>query len=174
MVRYEDMKKDSVTQFKRMVDGLGMRKTRAEVAQAVEKTDFAKLQKQEEERGFTEAAQGQRFFRKGETDSWRDELSDDQAKQIIRDHAFQMNRFGYIPEEYHDFAKGVIADSQTAKQFIQQAKRVQQTQARTSNVGRSLEKINRARHSKLRFRVLRLCSLQQTKPLIPPSDRTLA
>ena len=130
VVRYEDMKKDSVTQFKRMVDGLGMRKTRAEVAQAVEKTDFAKLQKQEEERGFAEAAQGQRFFRKGEIDSWRDELSDDQAKQIIRDHAFQMNRFGYIPEEYHDFAKGVIADSQTAKQFIQQAKRVQQTQAK--------------------------------------------
>ena len=62
VVRYEDMKKDSVTQFKRMVDGLEMRKTRAEVAQAVEKTDFAKLQKQEEERGFTGGSPGPEVF----------------------------------------------------------------------------------------------------------------
>ena len=131
VVRYEDMSQDPITQFKRMVDGLGMRKTRAEVAQAVEKTDFATLQRQEERKGFSEATyEGQKFFRKGQAEGWRDELSDDQVKQIIRDHAFQMNRFGYIPEEYHDFAKGVIATSQTAKQFIQQAKRVQQVQAK--------------------------------------------
>jgi len=131
VVRYEDMKQDPVSQFKRMVDGLGMRKTRAEVAQAVEKTDFAKLQKQEQAKGFQETAhEGQQFFRKGQAGSWREELSDDQIKQIIRDHAFQMNRFGYLPEEYHEFARGVIADSQTARQSLQQAKRAQQTQAK--------------------------------------------
>ena len=129
VVRYEDLKHDTVVSFKRVVDGLGLRKTRAEVAEAVAKTDFAQIQAKEAKKGFTETVhKNQKFFRKGQTGGWREELSDDQVKEVIRHHAFQMNRFGYIPEEYHDFAKGVMIESQTAKHFIAEARRERQAQ----------------------------------------------
>jgi hypothetical protein len=31
---------------------------------------------------------------------WREDLSEDQVKQIVSDHREQMERFGYLPQGY--------------------------------------------------------------------------
>ena len=136
VVRYEDLKKDAVTNFKRMVDAIGMRATREEVANAVEKTDFAQIQKREKKQGFKEVIHdNQTFFRSGKSGGWREELTDEQVKLVIRFHAFQMARFDYIPEDYKEYAQSVMADSQTAKYFISKAKR-ERASAKKNNLVR--------------------------------------
>ena len=52
---------------------------------------------QEAETGFREAPKGRRFFRRGETEAWREELTPEQIARIERDHAPMMVRLGYAP-----------------------------------------------------------------------------
>ena len=53
---------------------------------------------QEEQDGFRERPeQSERFFRDGRSGQWRDVLSAQQVARIVRDHAEQMGRFGYLP-----------------------------------------------------------------------------
>ena len=42
------------------------------------------------------------FFREGRSEQWRDVLTPEQVRRIISDHYEQMERFGYIPDDYRD------------------------------------------------------------------------
>jgi hypothetical protein len=63
-------------------------------------SSFDVLQRLEEEEGFREKSPSSSpFFRKGRIGSWREELSDKQAQQIVHDHQEVMRRFGYLDED---------------------------------------------------------------------------
>lgn len=97
VVRYEDMKKDSVETFYKIVKFSGLDYTKEEVAEALDKSKIEKLQKQEDEYGFNEKThRAKRFFRKGVVGSWRDDLSEDQAQRIIDQHRPLMEKYNYI------------------------------------------------------------------------------
>jgi aryl sulfotransferase len=97
LVRYEDLKADTPGVLREAFRFLG-RETPADVAAAAARAaDFRRLQAQEREKGFVEQPQGvsDPFFRRGETDGWREELTADQAARIEAAHGEVMRRLGY-------------------------------------------------------------------------------
>ena len=101
VVRYEDMKEDPKKYFGRMAKFLGLKFSPERLRRAIKNSSFEKLKKQEQEKGFKEKSESaELFFRKGETDQWREVLSDAQIKKIISDHREVMEKFGYVPEGY--------------------------------------------------------------------------
>jgi aryl sulfotransferase len=99
LVRYEDMKADTVGTFARALEFAGEPATNEDIRRAVAFADFAELQRQEREKGFCEnpVRPGGLFFRSGEAGAWRDELSAEQVTRIEAAHAPMMRRLGYGP-----------------------------------------------------------------------------
>jgi len=99
LLRYEDMKMQPVTTFTRAVRFVGLTHTADQIGKALEFSSFDVVCEQEEVEGFREKSpSSSRFFRKGEIGSWREELNEDQAQRIVRNHREVMRRFGYLNE----------------------------------------------------------------------------
>jgi hypothetical protein len=97
VVRYEDCIADPVNTFTSALRFAGFDADEASVAAAVDLTRFDRLAAQEADGGFHERpAATERFFRRGEAGSWRDELDPELAAVIARDHATVMSRLGYL------------------------------------------------------------------------------
>jgi hypothetical protein len=91
------MKQKPVEIFEKAVQFSGLEYGREEILNALEASSFEELQRQEKEDGFKEkSTSSDMFFRKGEVGSWREELTEKQAKRIIDHHRTVMQRFGYI------------------------------------------------------------------------------
>lgn len=99
LLRYEDMKRSPLSTFTRAVRFAGLAYTDEQIRKSLEFSTFDILQKQEETEGFREKSPAsKRFFRKGEIGSWREELSEELARQVVHDHSQVMRRFGYLNE----------------------------------------------------------------------------
>lgn len=96
VVRYEDMLREPEAAFGAAVEFLGLPRDRERLRRAISFSRFEELRTQEEREGFHERQRGERFFRRGEAGSWRDELTADQAERIIAGHAEVMSAFGYV------------------------------------------------------------------------------
>jgi aryl sulfotransferase len=97
VLRYEDMKQRPAETFGRAVMFSGLEYTKEQIARALDLSSFEELQRQEKESGFREKSpSSDLFFRKGEVGSWRGELTEKQARQIVNDHREVMRRFGYL------------------------------------------------------------------------------
>lgn len=102
LVRYEDLKTAPVDTFQAAMDFVGRACTRTDVEKAVDFAGFDRLQAQEKARGFTEwrpRGSSELFFRRGESQGWRQELTPDQATRIETAHAPMMARLGYAVAE---------------------------------------------------------------------------
>jgi hypothetical protein len=97
VVRYEDLASAPVETFGRALRFAGFAGvTDRRVAECVERAAFARLERAEREHGFRERRSAEApFFRRGESGSWRVELSGDLADRIRDDHREVMSRFGY-------------------------------------------------------------------------------
>ncbi|HLO78506.1 MAG TPA: sulfotransferase domain-containing protein, partial [Magnetospirillum sp.] len=96
LIRYEDLRADTLEVFRRALDFLGISHTPQQARRAVSHSDFAELQRQEREHGFRERQKGQAlFFRRGEVGDWRNHLNDEQVRLIETAHAAMMDRLGY-------------------------------------------------------------------------------
>jgi len=97
VVRYEDMRHDSLATFTRICSFLQLPDDAASVQAALDKCAFEKLQAQEQEKGFCEKSpKHEAFFRKGKVGDWQETLSPEQIDRIINDHHAVMQRFGYL------------------------------------------------------------------------------
>lgn len=98
-IRYEDMVQRSPETFEKAVGFAGLAHTPEQIQKALEFSSFEMLKEQEEKNGFREKnPMSESFFRKGRIGSWREELSEAQARRIIDDQADVMRRFGYLDE----------------------------------------------------------------------------
>lgn len=97
-IRYEDMQESPVDVFRDAIDAVISEEVDEDrLREAVEKCEFDRLQRLEEEHGFPEqSAEHDRFFRKGESGGWRDELDGDLARKIVDDHGEMMERLDYV------------------------------------------------------------------------------
>jgi hypothetical protein len=98
LVRYEDLKDDTVGVFRQALAFAGREATDEAIERAVRLADFEKLQAQEKEKGFREAPRPwteARFFRRGQSGAWRTELTREQVERIETAHAPMMRRLGY-------------------------------------------------------------------------------
>ena len=97
IIRYEDMLQKPVETFSKAANAVGIHKTSAEIASAIDASAFDKLKNQELEFGFRERPHtSSQFFRSGKAGSWRDSLTERQAGLIIEENAEIMQRYGYL------------------------------------------------------------------------------
>ncbi|MEM7597096.1 MAG: sulfotransferase domain-containing protein [Pseudomonadota bacterium] len=83
VVRYEDMLDTAPKTVRGLLEFLSVKPDSAKLARAIKATSFDNLKKQEEQLGFTERPDGMaRFFAKGESGVWRDELTPAQVARI--------------------------------------------------------------------------------------------
>jgi aryl sulfotransferase len=96
LVRYEDLKRDTVGTLLAAMRFVGFPVTPGAAVRAVSLTAFGDLRDQERELGFGEAPRnGNVFFRRGEAGAWRDELTVEQVVSIESAHGMTMARLGY-------------------------------------------------------------------------------
>jgi hypothetical protein len=97
VLRYEDMKRDTFGTFTGALQFIGITRSKEEIEKAIRFSDFSELKKQEEEKGFREKPpKADSFFRKGETGSWREVLTDEQVQAIVASHREVMQEYGYL------------------------------------------------------------------------------
>ena len=97
VVRYEDMQQDTTAVLRQVVAPADWPVDDARLAKAVAFSAFDKLQEQEDANGFREAPMAaERFFRKGISGDWREQLTADQIATVIAQHGQVMRRFGYL------------------------------------------------------------------------------
>lgn len=96
LIRYEDLKADTLGVFCAALDFLSISYEREAAARAVRHADFDELRRQERAQGFRESQEGQAaFFRAGRTGDWRRHLNETQVRKIETDHAAMMTRLSY-------------------------------------------------------------------------------
>ncbi|MAB12737.1 sulfotransferase domain-containing protein [Parvibaculum sp.] len=101
VLRYEDMLEKPTEAFGSVVRFLGLNTPPERLERAIANSSFKTLKALEKEEGFNERPDhAESFFRKGQVGQWREELTEKQIRRIISDHREQMERFGYIPEDY--------------------------------------------------------------------------
>lgn len=107
VVRYEDMIKNAPKTVRGLLEFMSIKPNSNKLARAVKATSFDKLKKQEEELGFTERPDGmQRFFAKGESGAWRDELTPEQVGRIRSSFLPTLEKwYPELLEETAEFAK---------------------------------------------------------------------
>lgn len=97
-IRYRDLKGDPIGEFTRILEFLEIAEIPSDrVEMAVKAVDFDRLQEFEEENGFPETSDHQdRFFRKGQVGSWKEELPAEVAEKIEEDHGEMMEYLGFF------------------------------------------------------------------------------
>ncbi len=98
VVRYEDLQADTLGTLRGALAFAGLPASDEAMQRAVAFSGFAQLRDQEQAKGFREAprpAAPGRFFRRGESGAWREELDAGQAARIEAAHAAMMCRLGY-------------------------------------------------------------------------------
>lgn len=97
IMKYEDIKKNTFKIFKDSIKFLELDYTDEQISKAIEFSRFDVLKQQEENNGFNERHNKcKTFFRRGESGSWHEELTEAQIARICSDHRDVMRRFGYI------------------------------------------------------------------------------
>lgn len=98
VVRYEDLKADTVSKFREVIQFCELEDDLERITKAVEFSRFEKLQQQEQEKGFQERVGKESFFRSGKAGIWRKELNSELIEKILTEHQEVMLRFGYLTE----------------------------------------------------------------------------
>lgn len=97
IMKYEDMISDTYGTFSSAVKFIGLKKSKIQIEKAIRFSSFEILKEQEEQFGFKEKAPDSKsFFRKGKTESWKEELNEKQIKTIISNHKKMMKKYGYL------------------------------------------------------------------------------
>ncbi len=97
VLRYEDLQSDAEACFERVLRLIGAPVDPRVLAQATRFSSFEVLAAQEQAAGFREKGAAQaRFFRRGVSGQWRDELADDIVERIAAKHGAVMKRHGYL------------------------------------------------------------------------------
>ena len=99
VMRYEDMLAAPMKAFGGLARHLRLNPNAAELREAVERSSFERLQRQEVQKGFIERPEesDENFFREGRAGQWKEVLTRAQIDRIVRDHGEQVARFGYLP-----------------------------------------------------------------------------
>jgi len=100
LIRYEDLSRDTAGAFRDAMAFAGAIISPAQAKQAAAHADFSTLRAQEAAHGFREWAalrpsSAARFFRRGEAEGWRDELTAAQIARIEARHGDMMAMLGY-------------------------------------------------------------------------------
>ena len=109
VLRYEDMVNQPQRTFGAFARHANINATAEQVGQAIELVAFNRLQREEDagHDGPRSSYSGEKFFRVGKTDQWREKLKPAQVERIVNDHGKWMERYGYLPEQASEARAGL-------------------------------------------------------------------
>jgi len=100
LVRYEDLIKNSEKEFIKIINFLknliNLKYDQKHISHAIENTTFEKLKKKEEIYGFKEATKHGKFFRKGVSGEWKENLDKEICLKIEKSFEREMKELGYL------------------------------------------------------------------------------
>ena len=97
LVRYEDLHAAPLSAFGAILQAAGLTMDQNLLNAALAQSNFDRLRLQETKQGFRERPTAAScFFRRGQTESWREELTTAQIKRITDDHGAVMRRLSYF------------------------------------------------------------------------------
>ncbi len=98
VVRYEDMQAAPLRAFRAVTKFLGLPDDKPRIRKAIEFSSYDELKAQEDRGGFVEARPDgkAKFFRAGESGSWRDVLTEAQIAQLIEAHHEVLREHRYL------------------------------------------------------------------------------
>jgi Sulfotransferase domain len=101
IVKYEDMKKNRRAVLQEVVRFTGILCNEQDIAQAVERSSFENMRKEEETYGAEPYSgtkgEGGFFMRRGKVDGWKEELSAHAKTRIETEFGKTMRKLGYLP-----------------------------------------------------------------------------
>ena len=99
IIRYEDLLDNCYNNFYKIIDFLskilGFEINTEQLKFSIEFSNFEKLQKNEKKLGFFENSGNTNFFRSGNKEYWKNELSISQIKKIEKEFDKEMKFLGY-------------------------------------------------------------------------------
>ena len=100
VVRYEDMLTSPQRTFRSVTEFLRLPRDRGRLKRAIRHSSFRVLAEQEQRSGFVERSKNaDRFFRRGQAGSYRDELSAEQVSMIVHAHRPLMTELCYLASD---------------------------------------------------------------------------
>ncbi|SLN37585.1 Sulfotransferase domain protein [Roseovarius litorisediminis] len=97
ILRYEDMLGQPEVAFGKLVKHIGIPLEKERLKRAIKFSSFEELSSQEEKHGFVEGSdKTDRFFVKGQTGQWQEQLTPQLVKRVKKDHRKIMKKFGYL------------------------------------------------------------------------------
>ena len=100
IVKYEDLKKEPLIQFTKILNFLknyiDLDVNKEKIKQCIDLCDFKKLQNLENKLGFDEAISSNPFFRKGELNEWEKLLNKEIKNKIESNFGREMKELGYL------------------------------------------------------------------------------
>ncbi|MDE0810772.1 MAG: sulfotransferase domain-containing protein [Alphaproteobacteria bacterium] len=97
LVRYEDLLSKPAPTFKHIVENLGLPLDGDRLDRAIRFSSFKELSEQERRDGFSERPpHNERFFRKGKSGAWRNDLTRTQIERLTNAHRGVMGSLGYL------------------------------------------------------------------------------
>ena len=100
LVKYEDLHADSLSSFQKILEFCGFHVSEEELKEAMEQSSFRNMRRIEERFGVpgSMADKNISFMRRGEVESWRDELSEEVESILRRRYGKLMAQLGYVPD----------------------------------------------------------------------------
>lgn len=96
LVRYEDLLAEPERYFARIIRFLGTGEVdAARLQRAIKFSSFHELSAQEAVQGYAAGGRGEKFFRAGRAEQWRERLTPTQAARIVAAHGAVMEKLGY-------------------------------------------------------------------------------
>ena len=96
MLKYEDLRQDPETNFRRILDFVGLNREPETIRQAIANNSLEKMRKKEIESPRKASVRG-RFVRTGQVQGWKDKLSPGQMGFIEAQAGEMLVRLGYPP-----------------------------------------------------------------------------
>ncbi|MGO9126858.1 MAG: sulfotransferase domain-containing protein [Terriglobales bacterium] len=94
VLKYEDLRQDPETSFRRMLDFAGMKREQEAIRQAIANNSLEKMREKEIDSPRKASVRG-RFVRTGQVQGWRGKLSDEQLRVIEAKAGEVLVRMGY-------------------------------------------------------------------------------
>jgi aryl sulfotransferase len=96
LIKYEDLVAKGFSEFKKIVEYIGLRYSDPEIELAIAKTAFENLQQQEKAVKFCMTPEVSHFFRSGRIGGWRNEITQKQVDRIITSNYDALLKYDYI------------------------------------------------------------------------------
>jgi estrone sulfotransferase len=102
VIKFEDLKKDTVTEFKKILNFIGLQKNEDEISSAITASDFKRMQALEQEQSavyhdFVNTDSSISFMRAGKVGGWKEYFTKENEEEFLLRQGEALRLFNYVP-----------------------------------------------------------------------------